>query len=126
MPILITIATVSYLFVGGSKGASASFLDPGALRKKLEELPEEPTRTQALALADRLDTLAREYDMATEAAMIAIGAEVQKWSSSASSLIESLREQDQVRGRVLRDLVQLRHSLVEMLSPAQWQQVFAS
>ena len=126
MPILVTISTITYLFVSGSKGGSASFLNPAALRKKLEELPEESTRTRALVIADQLDTLARRYDGATEATMSAYLADVAKWKSSASSLIESLEEHDQVRGRVLRDLVQLRQRLLETLSPAEWDQVFTT
>ena len=126
MPILITITTISYLFLRGSGGGSASFLDPAALRKKLEELPVESARAQALGIADQLDTLARDYDQATEAAMNAYLTDVAKWRSSASSLIDVLQQQDQVRGSVLRDLVQLRRSLRETLSPAEWDQVFAA
>lgn len=126
MPVLFTITTISYLFVRGSRGETASFLDPAALRKKLDELPEQSTHAQALAIADQLDGLAREYDQATEAAVSAYAADLEKWTSSAGSLLEILEQQDQVRRRVLRDLVQLRQSLFETLSPADWQQVFAN
>ena len=126
MPVLVTIATVTYLFMRGSSGETASFLDPSALRKKLDELPEQSTRAQALTIADQLDGLAREYDQATEAAISAYAADLVKWTSSAGSLLEILEQQDQVRRRALRDLVQLRQSLLETLSPAEWQQVFAN
>ena len=65
MPVLVTIAAVSYLF-GGSK-EKASFLNPAGLRKKIEKMPEGENRTQALALVDGLDMLAKEDDEATDA-----------------------------------------------------------
>jgi len=126
VPILVTISTITYFFVRGSNGGSASFLDPTALRKKLEGLPEGPTRSHALGIADRLDTLARRYDEASDATVSAYLADVAKWTSSADSLIEVLQPQDQVRGTALRDLVQLRRSLRDTLSPAEWDQVFAT
>ena len=125
MPILVTISTVTYLFLRGSSGL-ASFLDPAALRKKLEELPEGSARTQALVIADRLDTLARAYDQAAEDTTNAYLEDVVKWTSSASALIKVLEEQDQVRVGVLRDLVPLRQNLLETLSPEEWDQVFST
>ena len=126
MPILITITAITYIFVSGSRGGSAGFLDPAGLRKKLEKLQEGSARTDALAIADRLDTLARRYDDATDAAISAYLADVAKWTSSAGTLIEELRQQDQIRGSVFRDFVQLRRSLCETLSAAEWDQVFAT
>ena len=122
MPVLITIATVTYLFMGSKD--HPSFLDPAALRKKIEKLPEGTTRTQALGIADRLDTLALEYDDVTDASMKAYIADVEKWDSSADKLIEDLQPSDQLRKKILPELIRLRERLVEILSVEEWEEVF--
>ena len=122
MPVLITIATVTILFKGSKD--HASFLDPAALREKIEELPEGTAQTQALGLADQLDTLAREYDEVTDASMKAYIADVEKWDSSADKLIEDLQPSDQLRKKMLPELIRLRERLVEILSVEEWEEVF--
>jgi len=122
MPVLITIATVTILFKGSKD--HASFLDPAALREKIEELPEGTAQTQALGLADQLDTLAREYDEVTDASMKAYMADVEKWDSSADKLIEDLQPSDQLRKKMLPELIRLRERLVEILSVEEWEEVF--
>jgi len=123
MPILATIATVTYLFSRGSKG-EAGFLAPAVLREKIEKLPEGSTRTKALGVADRLDTLAREYDSASEAAMNAYAADVKDWNSSADKLIADMGPLDMVRGNTLSEVTRLRDDLVDALSPEEWDEVF--
>jgi hypothetical protein len=122
MPVLITIATVTILFKGSKD--HASFLDPAALREKIEKLPEGTTRTEALGIADRLDTLALEYDDVTDASMKAYIADVEKWDSSADKLIEDLQPSDQLRKKMLPELIRLRERLVEILSVEEWEEVF--
>jgi len=122
MPVLITIATITLLFKGSKD--QPSFLDPAALRKKIEELPEGSTRTEALGIADQLDTLASEYDRVTDAAMNAYIADVPKWNSSADKLIEDLQPSDQLRKKTLPELIRLRERLVEIFSPEEWEGVF--
>ena len=123
MPVLITIATVSALFKGGSK-EQPGFLAPTALRAKLEELGDGPARSQALEIADQLDALARQYDDATDAAMSAYIEDVEQWSSTADELIEDLQPLDQLRGQTLQELIQLRQRLVDALSAEEWDEVF--
>ena len=122
MPVLITIATVTLIFKGSKD--HASFLDPAALRKKIEKLPEGTTRTEALGIADRLDTLALEYDDVTDASMKAYIADVEKWDSSADKLIEDLQPSDQLRKKMLPELIRMREDLVELLSLEEWEEVF--
>ena len=122
MPVLITIATVTLIFKGSKD--DASFLDPAALRKKIEKLPEGTTRTEALGIADRLDTLALEYDDVTDASMKAYIADVEKWDSSADKLIEDLQPSDQLRKKMLPELIRMREDLVELLSLEEWEGVF--
>jgi len=123
MPVLVTIATITYLFSKGSKG-EASFLAPGALHKNVEKLPEGSGRKEALVAADRLDALAQEYDSAADAAVNAYLADVEDWSSSAEKLIEGMEPFDTVREDVLFELVRLRERLIVAVSPEEWSTIF--
>jgi hypothetical protein len=123
MPVLITIATITYLFKGEPDDL-AGFLNPAALRNRLEELPEGPTRNAALGIMDRIDTLAQEYDDATDAAIAAYIADVEKWGSTADILIEDLQPADKLRGQTLPEIIELRQQLIDALTPEEWDQVF--
>ena len=122
MPVLITIAAVSYLF-GGSK-EKTSFLDPDGLRKKIEKLPEGETRTRAISLVDRLDVLAREHNAATDAAINAYLSDVEKYETTTDQLEEDFEPLDQVRENVYQELVKVRQAMVESLSAREWDKVF--
>ena len=121
MPVLVTIAAVSYLF-GGSKD-QASFLNPAGLRAKLEKLPEGSTRTRALALTDKLDLLAKEHEDATDATLSAYAADVERYTTT-DQLVDDFEPLDQERAKVYRELVELRQALIDTLSPEEWDQVF--
>ena len=122
MPVLTTIAVVSYLF-GGSK-KKASFLDPAGLREKIEKLPEGENRTKAIALVDRLDLLAKEHDAATNAVINAYITDVEKYETTPDQLIEDFEPLDQARTRVYRELIEVRQAMVETLSAKEWDKVF--
>ena len=122
MPVLTTIAIVSYLF-GGSKD-KVSFLNPAALRAKLEKLPEGSTRTRALALTDKLDLLAKEHEDATDAVLSVYAADVERYTTTTDQLVDDFEPLDQERAKVYRELVELRQALIDTLSPEEWDQVF--
>ena len=122
MPVLVTIATVSYLF-GGSKD-QASFLNPAGLRAKLEKLPEGTARTRALALADRLDLLAKEHEDATDAVLSVYAADVERYTTTTDQLVDDFEPLDQERAKVYRELIEVRQELIDMLSPQEWNKVF--
>ena len=122
MPVLTTIAVVSYLF-GGSK-EKTSFLDPVGLRKKIEKLPEGENRTRAIALVDRLDRLAQEYEAATDAAINAYITDVEQYETTTDQLVEDFEPLDQARANVYRELVAVRQTMVETLSAEEWDKVF--
>lgn len=124
MPVLTTIATVSYLFARGGKG-NAGFLDPMGLRKKMEKLKDEDSRRKSLVLMDQLDDLAQAYDAATTAAMDAYVADIKQWKSSAEELVEIFEPQDRVRAETLPKLIELRQRLLDTLSPEEWDKVFS-
>ncbi len=125
MPVLVTIAAVSYLF-GGSEGSKdkASLLYPPLLRAKLEELPEGATRTKALALTNRLDELVKVHDDATDDAISAYIADVEKYTATADELVNDFEPLDRVRTKVYREFVEIRQALVDTLSADEWEEVF--
>ena len=122
MPVLVTIAAVSYLF-GGSK-EKTSFLDPVGLRKKIEKLPEGENRTKAIALVDRLDLLAQEHNAATDAAINAYITDVEKYETTTDQLEEDFEPLDQARAKVYRELIEVRQDLIGTLSQEEWDKVF--
>jgi hypothetical protein len=122
VPVLVTIAAVSYLF-GGSK-EKASFLDPVGLRKKIEKLPEGENRTKAFALVDRLDILAKEHAEATDLAIKAYVADVEKYTTSTDQLEDDFEPLDRSRTIVYRELIEVRQAMVETLSAKEWDKVF--
>jgi len=123
MPVLVTLATINLLFRGGSED-QPGFLNPAALRAQLEDLPEGPGRAEALEIMDQLDALAREYDAATDAAMGAYIADVEKYDSTADDLIADLLPPDRIRVSTLPKVIDLRARLVEALSEEEWADVF--
>jgi hypothetical protein len=122
MPVLTTIAVVSYLF-GGSK-EEVSLLNPVALRAKLMKLPEGSARTRALALTDELDLLAKQHEEATDAVLRVYAADVEKYTTTTDQLIDDFEPLDWQRAKVYRELIRVRLNLIETLSPEQWEQVF--
>lgn len=125
MSVILTIVSITYLFKGESKPDNrAGFLNPAALRRRLEALPEDSSRTEALMIMDRIDALASAYDEASVRAIEAYTAHVEQWDSSADDLIADLKPLDELRGQTLPDLIELRQRLVDTLSPEEWAQVF--
>ena len=122
MPVLTTIMVVNYLF-GGSK-EKTSFLDPVGLRKKIEKLPEGENRTKAIALVDRLDRLAQEHEAATDAAISAYIADVEKYETTTDELVDDFEPLDQARTNVYRELIEVRQAMVGILSAKEWDKVF--
>jgi hypothetical protein len=122
MPVLVTLAVVSYLF-GGSKD-KVSFLNPAGLRAKLEKLPEGPARTRALALTDELDLLAKAHEDATDTVLSTYAADVERYTTTTDQLVDDFEPLDQERAKVYRELVELRQALIDTLSPDEWDQVF--
>ena len=123
MPVLVTIAAVSYLF-GGSEKKQASLLDPVGLRAKIEKLPEGPSRAKAIGLVDRLDLLAAEHDAATDAVIEAYIADVETYSTSTDQLVEDFQSLDQARTTVYRELIEVRQDLIATLSQKEWDRIF--
>jgi hypothetical protein len=125
MPVVVTIAAVSALF-GSPKGSrgGASLLDPPALRAKLAKLPDTERRTNALALVDRLDRLAKERDAATATAMRAYVADVESLRTDTDRLAADFALQDRIHEDALRELLEVRQALIDTLMAEEWKKVF--
>ena len=122
MPVLTTITVVTLIMRGGS---GAAFLDPAALRKRLEKkLDERDTRTRALSIADDLERLGQNYRRAARSHIDKYAARSSDYDSSAASLIAAARPMDLTRVRTLTQVIRLRQSLLELLTPKQWKKVF--
>ena len=122
MPVLVTIAAVSALF-GGSKD-KASFHNPAGLRAKLEGLPEGSTRSRSLALVDKLDRLVEEYDDARIAVIEVYTKDVEQQKTTPDRLTDDFEPLDRARDKVYQELIEMRQSLIDTLSPEEWDKVF--
>ena len=121
MPVLVTIATINLLFRGGD---SVGFLEPESLRARCHSVLTDPeTRSRALALVGRLEEVAGRYD-ANLKSVIESYRTATDTSLDARKLVQSLEPQDRVRRETLLEIVSIRQSMREMLSEAEWTEVF--
>ena len=123
MPVLVTTTAITLLLNRGS-GRGGAFLNPPSLREHLEKLPDSETRAQALAIADDLETIGREYTEAASASLEAYEAHAEQWDASADSLIADMAPLDAALAAVLADVIRVRESLLDTLSPEEWGKVF--
>ena len=125
MPVLVTIATINFLF--GSSGEEAvSFLNPDVLRARCaEEIEDTKKRQQAIELTEQLQRLAAQYRKAVAATVEAYLDESVKWESSADGLIDVLEPWDSSRSETLQEIVQVRQAMRDLLTPEQWRRVFS-
>ena len=124
MPVLLTIATISFLF-RSSDEETASFLNPAVLRTRCaEEIEEGNKRQQALELTEQLQRLAEQYQEAVAASVELYLDESVKWESSADGLIDVLEPLDSSRSKTLQEIVQVRQAMRDLLTPEQWSRVF--
>ena len=123
MPVLVTTAAITFLLSSGSD-RGGEFLNPTSLRKHLEKLPDSETRARALAIADDLDAIGREFTEAASASLEAYEAHAEQWDATADSLIADMAPLDAALAAVLADVIRVRESLLDTLSPEEWGKVF--
>lgn len=122
MPVLATLITMK-LF---PRAEAIGFLNPDALRDRLgQELEDSPNREPALALVDELIELAAKYDEAAEATLEKYLTESVKWESSAAELIQLAEPLDRQRDVALRGIIRVRREMLDLLTEAEWETVFA-
>jgi hypothetical protein len=125
MPILATLTVISIL--RGGDGKELPFSDAEVLRGLLKDaLAEEVdgVLNEALAIADDLGASLNQYRSSAESSLDAYIEESSNKYTSAAELIEHLKQLDRERRQALQKMIQLRQSLFELLSDAQWQAVF--
>ena len=124
MPVLVTIATINFLF-GTPDEEAVSFLNPYVLRARCkEEIEDANKRQQAVELTEQLQQLAAQYQEAVVATVDAYIDESVKWESSADGLIEVLEPWDSTRTKTLQEIVRVRQAMHDLLTTEQWNRVF--
>ena len=124
MPVLITTTTIALILAGGKGKNRGSFLNPASVRKYLEKLPKSETREQALEIADEFVRIGEEYAETVKTALDVYAAHAAQWNVSADSLIEKMTPLDAAFARLLNEVLRIRQSLLDTLSPDQWDKVF--
>jgi hypothetical protein len=122
MAVVLTLTVLSMIFLKGGK--RASFLIPAGLRKRIEKLPESDRRKLALSLVTSLEHLAQNYDTAAQANLATYVDRAADWNSSADTLMQIREPMDRLRMQTLMSVVELRQSLLDALTPAEWKKVF--
>ena len=124
MPVIATTTAITLLLVGGKGKNRGSFLNPASVRKYLEKLPESETREQALEIADEFVRIGEAYADTVKTALDAYATHAAQWNVSADSLIEEMTPLDAAFARLLDEVLRIRQSLLDTLSPDQWDKVF--
>lgn len=123
MPVLVTLATIHFLFGSGSE--DVSFLDPDDLRARcMDDIEDADTRDRAVKLSEELQRLMHRYENAVTKTLDAYLTESVKWESSANGLIKLLEPMDNNRAETLQEIVRLRQSMLDTLTVEQWNRVF--
>ena len=121
MPILSTLVLMHLFGNAGSDG----FLNPAGLRAKMEtELAGSEALPAALALVAELESLGRSYNQSADATLEAYESRVEQWDSSAGDLLQILEPLDRQRLAALKGIIRVRQSLLESLSPEEWEKLF--
>jgi predicted metal-dependent peptidase len=68
--------------------------------------------------------LAKEHNAATDAAIDAYIADVEKYTTSTDQLEDDFEPLDRARTKVYRELIEVRQAMVATLSAKEWDKVF--
>lgn len=125
MPVVTTMMIIALLRSNAS--SDQPFFDPPLLRDMLSEgLEDEPDQllADAMTLADELDTLIARYRSSVESAIDAYIDASEDSRAEASSLTARLAAIDEDRSELMRNIIRIRRSLVELLTDERWKAVF--
>ena len=125
MPIVTTLTVIALLRGRGHE--DLPFSDPRVLRGLLDDAlagEADDTLKEALSIADELETLLKRYRANVESSIDAYILESSKRYTGAPELIQRLEPLDRERTLTLQMIIQLRQSLLELLSDQQWEAVF--
>ncbi len=126
MPVVTTMTLIALFMRRG--GSDFSLFDAEGLQSRLETVLEDTppeTRDAALATAAKVAALLDDYRSNVDASIDAYIAETNDEDAAADDLIERIAPIDQQRTAMLRQLIEYRQDLVELLDDAQWEAVFA-
>ncbi|MEP5567677.1 MAG: hypothetical protein ABJN62_07585 [Halioglobus sp.] len=123
MPIVATMAILSLL--GSEQDSSMPFTNPQALRERLNKGLTGETLSQAMVIADKLETLLNDYRNEIDAAIDVYINESSKRYATADQLRPSLQPIDEKRLLVTQEVILLRQEMLILLSSNQWESVFS-
>ena len=124
MPVVATAVAIGALFYYLSGKDGASFLNPAALRKRIEKLPDGERRTGALGLLSELDGLAASYrrtNLASIEEFLKLNAQK---PTTTQQLIAQRHTADAELQEALDNVLRIRESMRKTLSREEWDKVF--
>ena len=125
MPVVTTMAVIAIL--RSSQRDPLPFFDAELLRALLDNaLADAPRGTQDLAdtIVDQLDDLLAGYRAAVVSSLDAYIQESANASTTAADLIERIEPLDEKRALTLREVIELRQALLDLLDDEQWAATF--
>ena len=125
MPIVTTMTILALL--RGNDGAACPFFDPGLLREQVQSglHTDEAEREPALAIADQLADLLKEYALSVDASLDTYVESSSYQVATAAELIDRLQPMDREREETMRGIIEIRQQLIDLLREEQWSRVFA-
>jgi hypothetical protein len=126
MVVGVTIATITYLVIGGSGSSGPSFSRPDDLWGPVNKHVGDPERrARALALVQEAGEKARATEAHISATVERYAELVREWETTAYALdTELFSPLDEQRREAVAELVRIRHELRELLTPAEWKKIF--
>jgi len=125
MPVVVTMSIITMMM--GRRNQDLPFSNPEVLRGLLDNAlagEADGTLKEALTIADELEALLTRYRASVESSIDAYIEESSNRYTAAPELIERLKPLDNKRTQTLQTVIELRQSLIELLSDEQWDAVF--
>ena len=112
--------------LGGEEASVCPFFQPGLLQDQLEQglRADEAEREPALAIADRLAGLLERYALSVENTLDAYAEFSSSPTANSTELIQRLQPIDRERQETMKEIIEIRQRLVELLDGDQWRRVF--
>jgi hypothetical protein len=125
MPVVTTMAAIAIL--RSSQREPLPFFDAELLRALLDNaLAEGPPGTldQADRIVEKLEDLLEDYRTSVVSSLDAYIEESANVSTTAADLIERIEPLDEKRALTLREIIDLRQALLDLLDDRQWAATF--
>ncbi len=126
MPVLLTLATLSLLFGGGSGAPATMLFDYEVLRRRIGTLADPDRRRQALEIIDEAEGEAEAHLAAVIEGLQHYADQVVRFDADLDALAEDyLVPLDETREGFLERMIDLRFRLHDIVDAEEWAMVFA-